>query len=292
MIAFLLSVAVAADPSLARLHAEDMRVATMSWRLATANAALCPSVVAVPGFSLHALSQYRPAQRAAAAAQFGLRNRVVVAAVAPESRAARAGLRAGDAILIVDGVSAGTTEAEAGYAPVARVEAMLESALAHPPVTLRVERVGSERDVQFTGDRGCASRVQIVGGKSINAQADGRYVQINTAMLDFVESDDELAVIVAHEMAHNFLRHRARNTPSKEAEYAADRLGVWLMARAGYDVDAVVPFWTRLERRTNAGIFADGTHPSVKKRLAAVSAAVEVLKAQRESGQELTPPAQ
>jgi beta-barrel assembly-enhancing protease len=276
---------LAADPSLTRLQAEDARVAAMSWRMQTANVALCPAKAAISGLALHALSQYRTGQRAAATAQFGLRDRVVVAAVAPGSAADRAGLKIGDALLVVDGQATPTVGANVGYAPVGQVETMLDAALANAPAELEIQRQGGvEERIALTGDTGCASRIQII------AAADGQYVQINAAMLNFAASNDELAVIVGHELAHNILRHRALKTPSKQAEYAADRMGVWLMARAGYDVDAVIPFWTRFEKRTNAGIFADGTHPSSKKRLAAVAAAVAAFKAQRAAGQPLVPP--
>jgi beta-barrel assembly-enhancing protease len=281
---------LAADPSLTRLQAEDARVAAMSWRMQTANVALCPTKAAISGLALHALSQYRTGQRAAATAQFGLRDRVGVAAVAPGSAADRAGLKIGDALLVVDGQATPTVGANVGYAPVGQVETMLDAALANAPAELEIQRQGGvEERIALTGDTGCASRIQIIAGGAINAAADGQYVQINAAMLNFAASNDELAVIVGHELAHNILRHRALKTPSKQAEYAADRMGVWLMARAGYDVDAVIPFWTRFEKRTNAGIFADGTHPSSKKRLAAVAAAVAALKAQRAAGQPLIP---
>jgi beta-barrel assembly-enhancing protease len=284
---------LAADPSLTRLQAEDARVAAMSWRMQTANVALCPTKAAISGLALHALSQYRTGQRAAATAQFGLRDRVGVAAVAPGSAADRAGLKIGDALLVVDGQATPTVGANVGYAPVGQVETMLDAALANAPAELEIQRQGGvEERIALTGDTGCASRIQIIAGGAINAAADGQYVQINAAMLNFAASNDELAVIVGHELAHNILRHRALKTPSKQAEYAADRMGVWLMARAGYDVDAVIPFWTRFEKRTNAGIFADGTHPSSKKRLAAVAAAVAAFKAQRAAGQPLVPPAQ
>ena len=288
----LIFAALATDPSLTRLQAEDARVAAMSWRLQTANASLCPATVPLTGLSLHALSQYRPAQRAAARAQFGLGDRVAVAAVAPGSAADRAGIHVGDTIVSIDRVATTRFDGDAGYAPVAQAEAMLDAALTLPPAFIRTDHNGRIKDVSLTGDEGCASRVQIVAGQGINAQADGRYVQINAAMLDFARTDDDLAVVVAHELAHNILRHRALHTPSKQAEYAADRMGVWLMARAGYDLDAVVPFWTRFEKRTSAGIFADGTHPSSKKRLAAVAVAVVTLKAQAAAGAPLIPPSQ
>ena len=289
MIMMLVLATLAVDSSLSRLQAEDARVAAMSWRLQTANVPLCQKTARISGMSIHALSQYRSDQRAAAAAQFGLGAHPVVAAVAPDSAAGRAGLKPGDALTAIDGQPTPPVHPGAGYAPVGQAETMLDAALALSPADLRISRQGAEQSVTLVGDIGCASRVQIIAGGSINAQADGQYVQINSAMLDFATNDDELAVIVGHELAHNILRHISLKTPSKTAEYQADRLGVWLMARAGYNVNVVVPFWTRFEKRTNAGIFADGSHPSPKKRLAAVAAAVAQLKAQRAAGQPLIP---
>jgi beta-barrel assembly-enhancing protease len=292
MIALLALTTLAIDLALTRLQAEDARVAAMSWRMQTANVALCPQKSNLSGLSLHALSQYPAAQRQAATVQLGLGRYVTIAAVVPGSAAARAGLRAGDAIIEINSAETPLVTSDSGYAPVGKIEDMLDFALARPTVRLRITRAGEDRNVIISGDIGCPSRVQIVTGRKINAQADGNYVQVYSAMLNFAANDDDLATIVAHELAHNILRHRALKTPSKQSEYEADRLGIWLMARAGYDVDAVVPFWTRFEKRTNAGIFADGTHPSSKKRIAAVTAAVAAFKAQRAAGQPLIPPAQ
>lgn len=288
----LLALAAAFDPSLARLQEEDGRLARIAWRLQTANVALCPQTTRLTGLSVHALSQYRRGQQRAATAQFGLTDRPGIAAVAPESAAARAGLRPGDVLLAVDGVATPTVRPTAGYAPVAATEAMLDAAMAQAPAELRIARRGQEQTVALPGETGCASRVQIIAGTGLNARADGRYVQIYAPMLDFAANDDELATVVGHELAHNILRHVQRGVPGKVAEYEADRLGAWLVARAGYNVDAVVPFWTRYEKQTNPGIFADGTHPSLKARLAAITQAVHVLKAQRAAGQALIPPPQ
>ena len=280
------------DPSLARLHDEDARVAAIAWRLQTANAALCPVKAAVTGLSLHALSQYRRDQRAAAAAMFALGDRVGVAAIAPGSAADRAGLRAGDAIVAIDTIPAPRVTPGADYAPVAAVETALDNAQHNTSVRLDITRADAQLRILLIPDQGCASRVQIVGGTAINAQADGSYVQINSAMVDLLPSDDALAAVIAHELAHNILRHRELRTPSRQAEYEADRLSVWLLARSGYDVGAIIPLWSRLGKRAGAGIFSDGSHPSTRRRIAALSVAVAELKAQRANGQPLVPPSQ
>jgi beta-barrel assembly-enhancing protease len=270
---------IAADPSLTRLRDEDARVAAIAWRLQTANAPICPNKANLAGLSVQALSQYPKAQRAAARAQLSLGRHVAIAAVVPDSPAARSGLAVGDAILAIDDVETPVVLDGDGYTPVGKVEDMLDVAMVRATVKLRIARAGAARDVTLSGQPGCASRVQIIAGNSINAGADGYYVQINARMIEFVQSDDELAVVIGHELAHNILRHKALKTKSKQAEYEADALGARLVAQAGYELKAVLPFWTRFEDRTNAGIFADGTHPPKKKRLAAIKAAVADLEA-------------
>jgi beta-barrel assembly-enhancing protease len=290
MFALAILASLAADPSLTRLREEDARVANIAWRLQTANAAFCTNKANLSGLSVQALSQYPKHQQSAAKAQLGLNRNVVVAAVVPESPAARAGLMAGDAILAINNVETPVVLADDGYAPVGKVEDMLDTALVRPSVKMRISRAGVAQDVTLSGQSGCASRVQIIAGKSINAGADGHYVQINARMLDFVQSDDELSVVIGHELAHNIRRHKALKTKSKQAEYEADALGAWLVARAGYDVKAIVPFWTRFEDRTNAGIFADGTHPPKKKRLAAIATVVADIDAKQIRREPLDPP--
>jgi beta-barrel assembly-enhancing protease len=290
MLSLVILATLAVDPSLTRLREEDARVATIAWRLQTANAAFCTNKANLSGLSVQALSQYPKGQRAVAKAQLGLSRHVAVAAIVPDSPAARGGLMAGDAILAINDVETPVVLADDGYTPVGKVENMLDAAFVQPRVKLRISRAGIAQDVTLSGQPGCASRVQIIAGKSVNAGADGQYVQINARTLDFVQSDDELAVVIGHELAHNIRRHKTLKTTSKQAEYEADALGAWLVARAGYDVKAVLPFWTRFEDRTNAGIFADGTHPPKKKRLAAIAAVVADIDAKQVRGEPLDPP--
>ena len=56
--------------SLLALQRDDQRVADTSWRIASRNADTCPKLWAALGVSLHHVSQYEPAYRAAAQAAF------------------------------------------------------------------------------------------------------------------------------------------------------------------------------------------------------------------------------
>ncbi len=119
----------------------------------------------------------------------------------------------------------------------------------------------------------------------VNAFADGNQIYITQGMLRFVDNPGELATVVAHELAHNMMGHRAAketnmvagagvglifdilaaaagvNTGgdfmrigaeagagafSQDFEAEADYVGVYLMARGGYDIDLAPNFWRRM----------------------------------------------
>ncbi len=290
----LVLVSAPSDAAVRAAAAQDVRVAAIGYRLARAGIGpaaqgFCDGQVSLPGLVVQDITQYGPADHDAARRALGIGDGPTIVAVIPESAGAWAKLRPGDRIISVNGEAINAGVSRAPYARMAQFEAMMEKGQRLGGATIEFRRGNDDFSTYLNAEAGCPSWFQVVSRRPINAQADGRYVQIFSGMIDFAANDDELATIMAHELAHNILRHIAQQTPSKQAEYEADRLGVWLVARAGYDVDAVVPFWTRFEKRTNAGIFADGSHPSPKKRLAAVAKAVEELKAQRAAGQALIP---
>lgn len=256
------------------LRQADARVAAVAWRLQTANVSLCRDAAPLAGFSVDTLDQYAVAERAAAHAQFGLGELPQISAVAPGSAAAKAGLRAGDEIAAVDDVPMPRSlGGKPSYDRTAAVEAALAAALAKPPLKLTL----ASRTVLLTGDRGCVSTVQLVPEGKFDASADGNYVQISGPIYEFATNDDELAFLIAHELAHNVIPD-ARRAPhggraQREAELAADRSAIAMMARAGYDVTTVVPFLEKLGRKFPSFWLAN-THPAWKERVAAAAATV------------------
>jgi predicted Zn-dependent protease len=175
----------------------------------------------------------------------------------------------------VNGVAIATRPG--AYARVAQVEDALEG-VHGTPVMLDVRRGETAQRIPLARITGCRSRFQIVRGGLGATQADGRYVQISEAMMALAPGDDALAAVLAHELSHNILRHTELKTPSKQSEYEADALSVRLVVRAGYSLDAVLPFWEALRKRSDYGIFADGSHPGWRKRLAALAEAVAAAK--------------
>ena len=269
------------------LLAADARVAAIAHRLAASGVELCPATTPLSGLTLHAAAQYAPALRPSVRRVTGAGDRVTVLAVAPSGPAAAAGLRAGDALLAVGGEALPPAAAtrRGDYAGVARAYALVDRALAAPAVAIRVARGADVLDLTLAPARGCTSRVQLLPSPRVGAKADGAVVSVTTGLLDFVANDDELALTIAHEMAHNVLGHRARLNAAgarrglfggygsktgavRETERAADRLAYYLVNRAGYDIRAAEPFWNRLHRGPAAGTSARSAHPDLASRIA------------------------
>ena len=255
---------------------QDLRVAAIGARLARGAADMCPGQrLSTAGLVVQDVAQYSAATRddARAALRLGDGPTVVGMVEAVPGQ----GVQVGDIVTAVNDVPITTGSRASAYARVAQVEDAIEGAIG-PQVMLGVVRGGAARREALLAVPGCRSRFQIVRGGLSATQADGRYVQISDAMMALAPTDDALAAVIAHELAHNILRHIALKTPSKQAEYEADALSVRLVAQAGYSLDAVLPFWEALRKRTDYGIFADGTHPGWRKRIAALATAVATAK--------------
>jgi tetratricopeptide (TPR) repeat protein len=123
--------------------------------------------------------------------------------------------------------------------------------------------------------------VKILDAADINSfTIGGGYIYINEGLLDFVQSDDELAGVIGHETGHNERRHTVTLPAKAQAldllfgiaslfspfiyrfgqlaeagliakqsradELQADQYGLLLMTRAGYDPEAMVSFMNHL----------------------------------------------
>lgn len=276
--------------ALLTLQAADLRVATVAFRLASAGVAVCPIVAGLTGITLHDASQYPASTREAARLAFGLGDHVAVAAVAPGSPAGRAGIVAGDGIVAIGDrpLAPAVLAQRASYDAVAAAYAALEAAAAKGTVPLRIERGDRRLAIDLVPAAGCASRVQLRSDRTIYAGASGSVLTVTTGLLAYVANDDELALAMAHEMAHNVLGHRAslaardgsgdRSRAGEAAvratEAAADRLAYVLMARAGYDVGVAEGFWRRLYAGPARGRANAATHRDLDSRIADARAAL------------------
>lgn len=296
----------AAPSPYAALAATEARVAAIGFRLTTANAAWCSVQQPQFGWIWGDPRLYDGARRAEALTAYGANDasHAFIAAVAPASPAASAGLSVGDPVVVIDAAPVPDGENDHPFARITAIEALL----AARPVYTAVELdAGAGRTVRVTPVPGCTSDFRVEAQNKPGAIADGRLVLVNQGLAEFARDDAELAAAIAHELAHNILRHRARLDAAgvdrglgkqfgrsarlfRQTEVEADRLSVWLLAGAGYDPGAAARFWSKFGQRKGRPLFQASTHPGWRDRVAALDAEADAIAAALAAGQPLRPP--
>lgn len=265
--------ASAAAPDVANYQAlakQDLRLAIVGHRLASANAPFCRRKSRNPGWVLHDKAQYPNAEIAQAA--FGFRAPVTVSAIVPGGAAEALGIKPGDGIIAVNGVNISNpnfVQKERASARLEKLQDMLGDALDRSGAAeITLATADGQKSVPLTPPAICASRFWVDTKSKLDAGADGVSVRVTEGLMAFTAAEEaQLAAVVAHEMAHNLLGHRQKlaatdktNKQILATEIEADRLTVWLMANAGYDTTAALRFIERYGRKTGLGIFSAGTH--------------------------------
>lgn len=260
------------------LRSLDSRLLDIGFRLVRTNAPLCESPVSSIGAMLHAKGQYDAAGQAA----FSFATDIAILAVAPDSPAWLAGLRPDDGIVAINGKSFADLRDLKPTEFLDTAYSLIENLPRDKVARMDIVRDGQAMAVELSPMAACPSRFETEVDNDVSAAADGDMVAVSLGMMERAQNDEGLAAIVAHEIAHNILRHRERLGGAKagilgplgkgaarvkRSEYEADSLSVWLLANADHDLDAVLAFWTDFATSRNLGIFSDGTHPGARARI-------------------------
>jgi len=147
----------------------------------------------------------------------------------------------------------------------------IQKALAGQDV-LKIDREGQKIPFSVPAETICGYDLILKQSAAVNAFANGRQIIITTGMMNFVETDEELAIIIGHELAHNTMGHirkiignlilsggATRYTRPFESE--ADYVGMYFSKRAGYNIDSVESFWRRLAVVHPRNVNRAKTHP-------------------------------
>ena len=288
---------------------QDLRLASVGYRLASANAPYCDRKERNPGWVIHDVAQYP--DQAVARAAFGFQTPIEIAAIVKDGPADRADAKAGDGFVSVNNATLdwpAMPVGKTGYERIAKFKQTLaEKLAANPSLAVKFSRKGADVNLMLAAPLICVSEFQIDTADGLDAGADGQIVRITYSMMRYATDDAELAAVVAHELSHNLLRHREKLNAKRvdrglgrlfgksrkailATEIEADRLSVWLMRNAGYDPKAALTFWGRYGRQYGQGIFTEGTHLRWQKRVALMQAEIDLMTNTGKQNRLLPPP--
>ena len=267
------------EESFREMMARERRLIEVSTRVRRAAVSLCGEKLA-PVFGLQIISVrdvplefITPAIRA-----FALGEGAYVAAVLDDSASARAGITRGDRIVSIDAFpvenawDVQTRRAKAGAGSLRFV----------------VEREGKRVDVDVPNEPGCYYQPFLALSPAWNAFASRgqRSIVVYSELVRASKTDDELAMVIGHELGHIILAH---DSSAPRAEADADYFGAYAIALAGYDPAAGSRVWAALARSKVSSLVSYGTHPSAPERTLAIERAVEEIGAKRAAGSALAP---
>lgn len=147
------------------------------------------------------------------------------------------------------------------------------------------------------GGSACRPAVRLTSDSGLNAYANRNGVTVSRPLVDLAGTQDQLALVVAHEMAHLLLGHTRHGASAAIAqgdgaggeERAADRLGLYLLARAGYQPRDAVALWPRLGAAQPMLMAGGAVHPGIAERHRAMLATCREIESKQRTGRPLIP---
>ena len=263
-----------------RLLSQHKRLDKIGSQILIANAPLCEKKLMDYGLTTHSLKSYPKHIRPLANKHLGAQEVPSILFVRKNGAAQKAGIKAGDILLGEDDK------------PV--------SAKSLSGKKLTIKRGDKKLTFMVIGTPACGHKLKLKNSGAVNAYADGKNIIITSAMMDFADSDRELALVIGHELAHNTMDHvkkaiwnsvisgfASRTTRPFEAE--ADYVGLYYTVRAGFDIEGVEEFWRRLGVLFPKAIVRKGSHPLTPERLLAIRMTAKEIADKKKAGEPLLP---
>ncbi len=276
------------------------------------------------GFNYWNQDGFKPAWKEITKSKYNLDEKFRILHVVEKSPAEKATLKEGDVLVSINHwlVPIGK-DADKQLA-----QKLTEQGKSLGPVELAVLRDGAEHKVSITPVKSCDFQVHLAPDDTKNAYADGTNIVMYKGMMDFFKTDEEMALVLSHELAHNAMKHIeakkknattggvlgllldiaaatagvntngdfsrmgagiAGNAYSVEFEQEADYVGLYIMQKSGFNIDNAAGFWRRMAVNNSQAITIKSSHPTTPQRFVAIEEAVKEIKGKIAKGVALTP---
>lgn len=261
---------------------------------------------------------FSKAYRATAKELFGVDEELTVLDVIPGSPAAKGGLLRGDQLKYLNG-----TALPVGPKASSEIGEFFDrNLILGTPAAITITRNNTLMKMKVTPAAIADYKVVLSSKQSINARATGNRIIINRGLLRFAQTDRELALVIAHEIAHNVMGHvravlanyalgaladaavtsvglitgnligtAAALSHAKGFESEADYVGLYIVALAGMPIGHAPEFWRRM-----AAIYPGNirhrllaTHPTSPERAIALEETIEEIHHKIATGVPLIP---
>jgi hypothetical protein len=277
-------------------YAQLQRLDTVAFRIRTANSADCKEWVSGQIGLLAVAPQSLPRKyRSFSAETLNLTwDRPTAVSVVEGSPAAAAGIVKGDELMTFNNELVPVTGTASWIGKFLRGNGAR-------PVRVVLKRQGVDRTIEMKPAVGCAIPIHLETNSEVNAYTDYKRIVIYSSILRIARTDDQLAVIVGHELAHvnmghyrkklqngllgefggalvdggfllggiytgraftNYMGKVGARSFSVEFEREADYVGAYYAARAGYNVAGAEEIWAAMGMEDPASIRKATTHPA------------------------------
>ena len=262
------------------------RMRNIEFALITAAAPFCANI-AVPNLGVILATEQTftgDVARTAAREKVGLGEGVTILHVVPSSGTALAGVKAGDTVLSAGG--------RAVKAPEDVFESLKEN---RTRVKLRLKRGSEEIEHVVEPDLACPVTLEYSNSAQLLPASTSRVTAgVPRGLVRFFERDDDLAVVIAHQIAHLLF---ARPGSEIDSERRFDVIGLFLAARAGYDVSNAVEVWEKivgeypwLATPRPDPAYRNYPHGGVALRVEGIRRAIAEIRALQDRGADIVPP--
>ena len=131
-----------------------------------------------------------------------LGSKVSIIDIVKDSPAEKAGLLVGDQIL-----KFGDYELPEGKKAIEKISKHFKKLENKKIEKIKINRYGDIKTFEFSKNKICSYPIILTQDNIVNAYADGKRTIMTQGMMDYVKDDNELALIISHELAHNDRGH-------------------------------------------------------------------------------------